>query len=93
MMRGYYQGRYRDKMIMSAQAEYRFPVVWRFGAVAFASAGQVADNMSQFNFPRMHYAAGAGVRFSVLPSENFNLRVDAAYGDRWNVYVLLTESF
>lgn len=93
MMRGYYQGRYRDKMIMSAQAEYRFPVVWRFGAVAFASAGQVADNMSQFNFPRMHYAAGGGVRFSVLPSENFNLRVDAAYGDRWNVYVLLTESF
>lgn len=93
MMRGYYQGRYRDKMIMSAQAEYRFPVVWRFGAVAFASAGQVADNLSQFNFSRMRYAAGAGVRFSVLPSENFNLRVDAAYGDKWNVYVLLTESF
>jgi hypothetical protein len=93
MMRGYYQGRYRDKMIMSAQAEYRFPVVWRFGAVAFASAGQVADNLSQFNFSKMRYAAGAGVRFSVLPSENFNLRVDAAYGDKWNVYVLLTESF
>jgi hypothetical protein len=61
--------------------------------VAFASAGQVGDNLSQFNFKRMHYAAGAGVRFSVLPSENFNLRVDAAYGDKWNVYVLLTESF
>lgn len=93
MMRGYYQGRYRDKMIMAAQAEYRFPVVWRFGAVAFASAGQVGDNLTQFNFKRMHYAAGAGIRFSVLPSENFNLRVDAAYGDKWNVYVLLTESF
>lgn len=93
LMRGYYAGRYRDKMIMATQAEYRFPVVWRFGAVAFASAGQVADNFGQFNFSRMHYAAGAGVRFSILPSENFNLRVDAAWGDRLNVYVLLTESF
>lgn len=93
MMRGYYAGRYRDKMISAVQGEYRFPVYWRFGAVAFASAGQVADNFSQFNFSRMHYAVGAGVRFSLLPSENFNLRIDAAYGDRLNVYILLTESF
>ncbi len=93
MMRGYYGGRYRDKMFMGLQAEYRFPVYWRFGMAAFASAGQVADNGTQFNFSTLHYAAGAGIRFSVLPRENLNLRFDVAYGDKMNYYVVLAESF
>lgn len=93
MMRGYYGGRYRDKMFMGLQGEYRFPVYWRFGAVAFASAGQVADEFSRFNFKTIHYAAGAGIRFSVLPRENLNLRFDVAYGDKVNYYVVLAESF
>lgn len=93
MMRGYYGGRYRDKMFMGLQAEYRFPVYWRFGAATFASAGQVADNGTQFNFSGLHYAVGGGIRFSVLPRENLNLRFDVAYGDKVNYYVVLAESF
>jgi len=92
MMRGYYAGRYRDKMFMGLQGEFRFPVYWRFGAVAFASAGQVAGEQP-FNFGKLHYAAGAGLRFSVLPRENLNLRFDVAYGDKVNYYVVLAESF
>lgn len=93
MMRGYYGGRYRDKMYFTTQAEYRFPVYWRFGAVAFASAGQVADHAAQFSFSKFHYAAGAGIRFSVLPRENLNLRFDVAYGNKVNYYIVLAESF
>jgi len=93
MMRGYYGGRYRDKMYITTQAEYRFPVYWRFGAAVFASAGQVANNFSQFSFSKFHYAAGAGVRFSVLPREKLNLRFDMAYGNKLNFYILLAESF
>ena len=93
MMRGYYGGRYRDKMFFGSQAEYRFPVYGRFGAAAFASAGQVADHGSQFDFSRMHYAAGAGIRFAVLPKENLNLRFDVAYGANVNYYIVLAESF
>ena len=93
MMRGYYGGRYRDKMFIGTQAEYRFPVYWRFGAALFGSAGQVADNTSQFNFSRMHYAAGAGIRFAVLPREKLNLRFDVAYGNKVNYYIVLAESF
>lgn len=92
MMRGYYGGRYRDKMFMGVQGEFRFPVYWRFGGAAFASAGQVAGETS-FNFSKIHYAAGAGVRFSVLPRENLNLRFDVAYGDKVNYYIVLAESF
>jgi outer membrane protein assembly factor BamA len=93
MMRGYYAGRYRDKMFMGLQGEFRFPVYWRFGAVGFASAGQVADQFSTFNFKTIHYAVGGGIRFSVLPRENLNLRFDVAYGDKVNYYVVLSESF
>ncbi|MDZ4715644.1 MAG: BamA/TamA family outer membrane protein [Cytophagales bacterium] len=93
MMRGYFGGRYRDKMYITTQAEYRFPIYWRFGGVAFASAGQVADHFSQFDFSRFHYAGGAGIRFSVLPKENLNLRFDVAYGDRFNYYIVLAEAF
>lgn len=93
MMRGYYGGRYRDKMFIGTQAEYRFPVYWRFGAVAFASAGQVADNFSQISLPKFHLAAGAGIRFAVLPKENLNLRFDVAYGNKVNYYIVLAESF
>jgi len=92
MMRGYYAGRYRDKMFMGLQGEFRFPVYWRFGGAAFASAGQVAGE-TPFNFKSIHYAAGAGIRFSVLPRENLNLRFDVAYGDKVNYYVVLAESF
>lgn len=93
MMRGYYGGRYRDKMYMTVQAEYRFPVYWRFGMATFASAGQVADNASQFNFSTLHYAVGAGIRFAVYPQEKLNLRFDVAYGDKMNYYVVVAESF
>jgi outer membrane protein assembly factor BamA len=93
MMRGYYGGRYRDKMFIGTQAEYRFPVYGRFGAATFVSAGQVADHGSQFNFSKLHYAAGAGVRFAVLPKENLNLRFDVAYGNNVNYYIVLAESF
>ena len=93
MMRGYYGGRYRDKMFIGTQVEYRFPVYWRFGAVVFGSAGEVADNSSQFNFSKLHYAAGAGIRFAVLPKENLNLRFDVAYGNKVNYYIVLAESF
>ncbi len=93
MMRGYYGGRFRDKMFIGTQAEYRFPVYWRFGAVVFGSAGEVADNTSQFSFSKLHYAAGGGIRFSVLPKERLNLRFDVAYGNRVGYYISLFESF
>ncbi|UPT67375.1 MAG: outer membrane protein assembly factor [Sphingobacteriales bacterium JAD_PAG50586_3] len=41
-MRGYYSGRFTDKTHVCFQAEYRFPIWWRFGGTAFASAGEVA---------------------------------------------------
>ena len=94
IMRGYYGGRYRDKKFLGTQAEYRFPIYKRFAGVAFGSMGQVAGEMSDFGFSRFHYAAGAGLRFAVLPKENLNLRFDLAKGgEGLNYYIVLAESF
>ena len=94
MMRGYYAGRYRDKKFIGSQAEYRFPLFKRFSGVAFASAGQVANQMSEINFQGFKLAGGAGLRFAVLPQERLNLRFDIAHGhEDLNYYIVLAESF
>lgn len=93
IMRGYYAGRYRDKKFLGMQVEYRFPIKWRFSGVGFASAGQVANDLSDFGFNQFKYAGGAGLRFAVLPSEKLNLRFDVAYGNQLNYYIVLAEAF
>src|SRR4030042_396930 len=41
-MRGYYDGRVRDRHLRAFQAEYRLPVWGKFGLVGFAGLGRVA---------------------------------------------------
>jgi Omp85 superfamily domain len=95
MMRGYYAGRYRDKMFMSAQVEYRFPIKGRFAGVAFGSIGEVASDLGNFSFNLIKPAVGTGLRFAVLKQEKLNLRVDLAAGNggELNYYIVLAESF
>src|SRR5262249_42178333 len=40
-MRGFYEGRFRDKQMLQTQAEYRHHFAKRHGVVLFGSAGQV----------------------------------------------------
>jgi outer membrane protein assembly factor BamA len=61
-MRGYFRGRYRDLNQLVLQAEYRFPLFWRFSGVAFSNVGQVYGT-SKFNIKKTRWTAGAGTRF------------------------------
>lgn len=79
LLRGYYQGRFRDRHRIVGQAEYRAPVWWRFGAVAFIEAGQVAPRWGDFALHRFRTAVGAGVRFRISP-DGLHLRADFARG-------------
>ncbi len=47
IMRGYYEGRYRDKIYWAAQAEFRVRLTNRWGFVAFAGAGDVSGRLSR----------------------------------------------
>lgn len=79
-MRGYYEGRYRDKNLIVVQTEYRLPLFWRFSAVGFGDVGNVADNLSEMNFHCLKYSYGAGLRFALNPTEKLNLRLDYGIG-------------
>jgi hypothetical protein len=80
LLRGYFQGRFRDRQLMAFQGEFRTPVWWRFGAVGFASVGQVADVWGDMGFDRFKLAAGGGIRFEISRQEGLNLRADYGWG-------------
>ena len=79
-MRGYYAGRYRDKNQAVLQSEYRVPLFWRFGAVAFAGIGNVSSHCNEFSFNTLKYSYGGGLRIALSKSEKLNLRLDYGIG-------------
>lgn len=94
-LRGHFEGRFRDKNYLLAQAEYRTPIfLWRFGFVAFAAAGVVAPRVDAFAPADIKWAAGAGVRFALDVRERIHLRADFGAGpDTWGLYVNVLEAF
>jgi outer membrane protein assembly factor BamA len=94
-MRGYYDGRYRDRSQVVFQAEYRFPLIGRLGGAAFLSYGDVSPRLSQFDLLRFKYSYGTGLRFRVNPRERLNLRIDYGWGKgkSQGLYFTLGEAF
>jgi len=78
-MRGYFQGRFRDKSMFAIQAEYRLPLIWKFGLVGFAGVGRVAPRLGSLGLADLKTSVGWGVRFKLTP-EGANLRLDFGYG-------------
>ena len=91
--RGLYEGRFRERQLVSVQAEYRAKLFWRVGGVLFASAGTVAHSVGQLWGSRIHPAAGAGVRVAPLRDLPLNIRLDVAYGTELQFYLNLGEAF
>ncbi len=80
MMRGYYLGSYRDKVMSCAQIEFRIPV-WRFiGITLFSAAGQVQPDAKSFSLNDMHFTYGAGLRFMFIKHERVNISADFGFG-------------
>ncbi|WP_421775012.1 BamA/TamA family outer membrane protein [Gracilimonas sp.] len=79
-MRGYLEGRFRDKKYLTAQTEYRIPVYKRFSAVAFASVGNVAPELSEFPFTDLKWTVGPGLRYMIDENRKVNIRLDAGFG-------------
>jgi len=48
LLRGFYNGRFRDMNLVAFQAEYRFPIWKRLGAVIFGAMGSLADHFAKF---------------------------------------------
>lgn len=94
-MRGYFEGRYRDKNMMAFQIEYRImPVLWRFGLVVFAGFGDVSDKMENFELRNFKYSVGGGIRYLFIREEKINVRLDFGHGkDSSGIYITIGEAF
>lgn len=94
IMRGYYTGRYRDRILLYAQAEYRKMFLPRFGAAAFAGGGDVAPRFAGFQLSDIKPSYGAGLRFMVDTKEQLTARIDVGFGRSTNgVYLAVREAF
>ena len=93
-VRGYKAGQYRDRLMLTTQAEYRLELPKRFGLAAFFGVGEVAPEVGDFNNDNLKPAGGAGIRFTLAKKNHVNLRVDYAVGMQGGgVYMGVSEAF
>jgi outer membrane translocation and assembly module TamA len=79
-LRGYTPGRYISESMLAAQMEWRWQATPRWGLVAFAGAGKVAEALGEIDTDAWLPAAGLGVRLRLSKSLPLNLRADLAWG-------------
>jgi outer membrane protein assembly factor BamA len=93
-MRGYYEGRYRDRYYGAIQGELRWRITRRWGLVGWAGVGDVAGTVDAFRLDSLKPTVGVGVRFALDPEEVLNVRADFAYGKNTNgMYFNAKEAF
>ncbi|MFT7589612.1 MAG: outer membrane protein assembly factor BamA [Limisphaerales bacterium] len=80
MLRGFFEGQYRDRYYVAVQSEYRFPI-WKFiRGTAFMAVGDVSNNYNTFDIGDVKYAGGLGLRLIVSEKDGINLRFDYGLG-------------
>jgi len=93
-MRGYFEGRYIDRHLLSTQVEWRQRLNHLWGITGFMGLGGVAPSLDKFSMDTMRPAIGIGLRFTIDPKEDLNLRLDFAAGQRTsNYYFKIAEAF
>lgn len=77
-MRGYYEGRYRDKHKIEAQIELRQHIWKRNGITAWLGAGEVFNKTSSIQMSRILPNYGIGYRWEF--KKDVNVRLDYGFG-------------
>lgn len=105
--RGYYEGRFRDKVMGAVQGEWRVPIFrgdgpreslkihQRFSVALFGSLANVSPTLGSFSLNNVKYAYGGGIRFLVQRKENVTVRFDYGRGLPGNdgFYFMIGEAF
>ena len=76
-MRGYYEGRYRDRDIVEAQAELRQHIYDRFGMVAWVGAANVFHDVYSYQWNNTLPSYGLGLRVEL--KKRVNIRLDFGF--------------
>lgn len=77
-MRGYYEGRYRDKNLVEMQVELRQNIWRRSGATVWVGAGNVFNSFQHFNWSHTLPNYGIGYRWEF--KRRVNVRLDLGFG-------------
>lgn len=98
MMRGYYNGRYRDRNLLAAQTELRYRFHPRIGVAAFAGTGSTYRN--GFQNARFIPSYGGGLRYFFDLEHNSSIRLEYGVGEQrpgekrqGGFYLSLSEAF
>lgn len=101
-LRGYTWGKYRDKSMAYGIVEYRHMFMsqeaydrgafWsKFGAVAWVGTGSIGKTPADWEQWKLNY--GVGLRIQLQPRKNFRLDIGKEPGQKWGVYMNMTEAF
>jgi hypothetical protein len=91
-LRGYFEGRYRDRHLLYTQAEVRQHLFKRFSGVIFGGAGTVFGTIGEKAVLRPN--AGAGLRFELDKKQKINIRLDYGFGYKTSgMYINIGEAF
>ena len=91
-MRGYYEGRYRDKNVIDAQVELRQHIYRRNGMVAWIGAAEVFPRYSRLSFRHILPNAGVGYRWQF--KKGVNVRLDYGFSRNGTGFIFnINEAF
>ena len=95
IMRGFVRGRYRENHYLALQAEYRLPIWRKFGMAIFGGVGDVYNKVVNFDSTELKGSYGVGLRYSILPANHINLRLDYGRGSDGSsgIYLGIGEAF
>ncbi|QEM13980.1 MULTISPECIES: polymerase [Mucilaginibacter] len=80
LMRGYYNGRFRDRNMIAGQAELRYRLSNRIGFAGFVGTGEVFKNSFSSSELKPNY--GGGLRYFFDVQKGLAVRVDYGVGQK-----------
>jgi hypothetical protein len=93
-LRGYTQGRYRDNLMTTVQAELRGHTAGRWGGTIFGGLAYVAPSAGALDHASPLPAGGLGVRFKLTERYPMHMRADYAWGKNESLfYFSVSEAF
>jgi len=91
-MRGYYEGRYRDKDLIEIQLELRQHIWKRNGIVVWIGAGNIFNSFKSFHFNQTLPNYGFGYRWEF--KKRVNVRLDLGFGKKQTGFIFnINEAF
>ena len=88
LMRGYYMGTYRDKVMLCGQTELRLPVYKFIGLILFTAVGEVQKKIEDLNTDDIRITYGFGLRLMLIKHEKVNVGGELGFSKNTKAFYL-----